>query len=62
MNKASMQIIDEDMLPVQNPTLLPKKDSTVSKTIVPSNSVPVKTNSNRIERPKKPKTVMKRSI
>jgi cell division protein FtsQ len=61
VNKASMQTIDEDMLPVQNPASLPKKDSTVSKTIVPSNSVPVKTNSNPIERPKKPKAVMKRS-
>ena len=62
MNKASMQTIDEDMLPAQNPNLFPKKDSTVSKTTVPSSSVPVKTNSNPIERPKKPKAVMKRSI
>lgn len=61
MSRASMQTIDPDMLPVQNPTRVPKKDSTVSKTIVPSDFVPVKTNSNPIEPEMKPKAVMKRN-
>jgi cell division protein FtsQ len=61
MNRASMQTIEEDMLPGQNITVVPKNDSTVSKTIVPINSVSTKTNSNPIVRPdKNPKAVMKR--
>lgn len=58
MNKASMQNIDEGLLPEQNITVTPKKDSTVSK-MAPVNTVPVKTNSNPIEM--KPKAVMKKN-
>ena len=48
MDRASLQNIDEDMLPEQNITLIPKKDSTVSKTAAQSNSVSTKTNPNPV--------------
>lgn len=48
MNRASMQNIDEDMLPDQTLTTA-KVDSTVSITAAQTNSVSTKTNSNPIE-------------
>ena len=46
MKRASFQNVDEEMLPDQNINPLTKVDSTVSKTQVQTNSVPVKTNPN----------------
>ena len=48
MNKASMQNIDDDMLPDQTLNT-PKADTTVSKTAAQVNTVPTKTYSNPIE-------------
>ena len=70
MNRASMQNIEEDMLPDQN--LNAKADSTVSITAAQNNSVSTKTNPNPLrthqdksnpvenKQVKKPKAVMRR--
>jgi cell division protein FtsQ len=46
VNKASLETIDEEMLPQQSVTVLPKKDSAVSKAETPASSVSTKTNPN----------------
>jgi cell division protein FtsQ len=46
VNKASLETIDEEMLPQQSGTGLPKNDSAVSKAETPASSVSTKTNPN----------------